>query len=253
MVFMKLEFKEESDFTKRTKKFEKEDLEDCIKHNLVIPFYQILNSNKEGLPNKYEALARIIYKDELVYPADFLDLAKEIKRYDEITKQISTQVFSFVFEHKIHTTLNLGKEDIVNQTTINFLLSEISSKKIGKYLTIEITEEEQLENLPTEIFEKFKQLGCLIALDDFGSGYSNFGNFIEYKYDIVKIDGSLIKNITKDERYRYALNSVLRILKALGSKTVAEFVSDKDIQYEVSAMGIDYSQGWYFGKASSIV
>jgi EAL domain-containing protein (putative c-di-GMP-specific phosphodiesterase class I) len=90
--------------------------------------------------------------------------------------------------------------------------------------------------------------GVKIAIDDFGSGYSNFERLVDFQPDILKIDGSLIKNIVDDSFSEHVVKAIVTFAKNENIQTVAEFVENKDILNKIKSLGIDYSQGFYIGK-----
>jgi EAL domain-containing protein (putative c-di-GMP-specific phosphodiesterase class I) len=89
-------------------------------------------------------------------------------------------------------------------------------------------------------------MGVLIAIDDFGSGFSNFTHVFKLEPDILKIDGSLIKNIDNDKKSYEFVKSIVQLAKALQIETLAEFVSSEEIFKITYDLGIDYFQGYYF-------
>ena len=91
-----------------------------------------------------------------------------------------------------------------------------------------------------------KKYKCKIAIDDFGTGYSNFEYLIKLKADFLKIDGSLIRNLERDDNARIVVSTIVEFSKKLGMKTIAEFVENEEIFNIVKEMGIDYSQGYFF-------
>jgi len=87
-----------------------------------------------------------------------------------------------------------------------------------------------------------------VAIDDFGSGYSNFERILQLNIDYIKIDGSLIKNITTNEKHHIITETIVNFAKKIGLKTIAEFVHNEEVYDSVKALGIDYSQGYFTGK-----
>ena len=87
-----------------------------------------------------------------------------------------------------------------------------------------------------------------IAIDDFGSGYSNFSYLIQIKADYIKIDGSLIENIDVDNSSLLVVETIVSFAKKLGMKTVAEYVHSSVVMDKVKELGIDYSQGFYIDE-----
>jgi EAL domain-containing protein (putative c-di-GMP-specific phosphodiesterase class I) len=96
-----------------------------------------------------------------------------------------------------------------------------------------------------------KALGCKIAIDDFGSGYSNFEHIIKMNVDYLKIDASLIKNIAIDDNSYKVTQTIVDFAKKLNLKTIAEYVENEEIFKITKSMGVDFSQGYYFSPPIS--
>jgi len=114
---------------------------------------------------------------------------------------------------------------------------------------------ELLESEDIRDFKKIKQFiqhvkaqGIKIAIDDFGTGYSNFERMLSYEPDILKIDGSLIKNIVTNETSRHIVETIVMFAQKQKLTTVAEYVENEAIYTLVRDLGVDYSQGYYFGR-----
>ena len=95
-------------------------------------------------------------------------------------------------------------------------------------------------------------MGVLIAIDDFGAGYSNFERLLEFSPDILKIDGKLVKNIANDVYSKNIVETIVSFTKKQKIITIAEFVENEQIYNILSELGVDYSQGYYFGKPENI-
>ena len=93
-----------------------------------------------------------------------------------------------------------------------------------------------------------KLFGCQLAIDDFGTGYSNFEYLIRLNADIIKIDGSLIKNIHNSNDHFDIVSIINEFAKKKNIDVIAEFVSEKEILDKINELGIKYSQGYYFGE-----
>jgi EAL domain-containing protein (putative c-di-GMP-specific phosphodiesterase class I) len=100
-----------------------------------------------------------------------------------------------------------------------------------------------------ETFVKtIKSKGGKIAIDDFGSGYSNFMHIINLDIDILKIDGSIVKRINDDEDSYKIVQTIVNFARNLNIKVVAEFVFNEEIYIKVKELGIDYTQGYHIGE-----
>ena len=138
-----------------------------------------------------------------------------------------------------------------NQEFIDFLLQTLSLSSVPcEKICLEITETAAMSNMnqAIELFTQIKQLGCLIALDDFGSGLSSFGYLKKLPVDIVKIDGLFVRDIAVNEMDHLMVRSIHDLAKQMGKKTVAEFVENTQIIDLLMEIGVDYAQGYVIGK-----
>lgn len=147
-------------------------------------------------------------------------------------------------------SINLSVDDIFDKTTKQFLLNKLRSTSHAKRMIFELLESEGIENYHevSAFIAEVKEFGCRIAIDDFGTGYSNFAHILRLDVDILKIDGSLIRNIDTDANAQTILTAVTEFSKHLNLKTVAEFVHSEAVYEKCKALGIDYLQGYYLGE-----
>ena len=95
---------------------------------------------------------------------------------------------------------------------------------------------------------RVKDYGVQIAIDDFGAGYSNFERLNDYQPDIIKIDGSFVKNIETSQLSLSVVKTIIAFAKVQNIKIVAEYVENENIYHILKNLGVNYSQGYYFGK-----
>ncbi len=150
-------------------------------------------------------------------------------------------------------SINLSIEDIMDESTSKFILDLLRTSGIANRVIFELLESEGIESFEVvnSFIQDIKATGAMVAIDDFGSGYSNFVYLSELKVDIIKIDGSLIKNIDKDTQAQIIVETIIKFANQLKIKTVAEFVHSESVQKKVTEMGIDYIQGYHIGKPIS--
>ena len=228
----------------------------AIKNDKIIVYYQPIIENKTKEVVKYEALVRIEDEEGKIYPpADFLDIAKKANLYPEITKKVFTKALEKFKNKKEIISLNLGLEDFENEKIIEFIKQKIEKFPEPEKITIELLESENITESGKALnflhWLKFK--GVKIFVDDFGSGYSNFNYLFNFEVDGFKIDGSLIKNILTDEKSQMIVETMVMFAKKGGMRTVAEFVENEEIYKKLLSLGIDCSQGYYFGKPQEII
>ena len=229
-------------------------IKNAISLGKIVPYFQPIVNNQNQLFEKYESLVRLIEEDgQVVSPYFFLEISKKTKQYSSITKIMIEKSFEYFQNKSCEFSINLTMEDIVNEEMNSFIFELLKKYQIGSRVVFEIVESESIQNYEevSEFIKKLKSFGCKIAIDDFGSGYSNFEYILKLNVDYLKIDGSLIKNITTDPNAKIVVSTIVDFAKKLGIKTIAEFVENEAIFKVMKELGIDYSQGYYFQAPQS--
>src|SRR5690606_10142425 len=123
-------------------------------------------------------------------------------------------------------------------------------RQITERLTIEITETAAIHDLDVSIafVDTLKELGCRVAIDDFGAGYTSFKNLKTLNVDMVKIDGSFIRNLTAEPDNQVFIKTLVEIAETFNLETVAEWVGDEETAQMMVRAGITHQQGFHFGK-----
>ncbi len=206
---------------------------------------------------KYEALIRL--KDEdgtTIYPNSFLDAIEGTNIYRDMTKKLLEIVFEQTKQKQVAISINLNLSDIADNSIYTILSDELLEHKLyANYLTIELLEYETVlnESLLIERLREIKSYGVSIALDDFGSGYSNFSIFEAFPIDIVKIDGSLIKNIDTSKTSYSIVEAIVRFATNLEMDVVGEFVHNEAVLHKLKELNLQYGQGFHLGKPQEII
>lgn len=220
-----------------------------IERDAFVPYYQPIVNSVTGKWEKYECLIRLIDEDgSVVSPFFFLDIAKNTKYYETLTKLVVQKSFETFADSSVEFSINLTIKDILNDTMQPYLEEMLLKYKIGERVVFEIVESEGIEDYDSVIkfIVKMKEYGCKIAIDDFGTGYSNFSHILKLKTDYIKIDGSLIKNLENDESALVFVKTIINFSKELQIATVAEFVENEAVQKILQELGVDYMQGYLF-------
>jgi len=225
-----------------------ETLIDNIKEETVTPYFQGIFATAEcTVPYKFESLMRLVDSDgSILSPAVFMDKSKEYRLYTQLMSQMIDKVFDVMSKHNVKMTLNLSYIDINNSELCDQLIRKIKKEKIGDRLTVEIVESEKIQDfeMVNEFIFALKKCGVMVAIDDFGSGFSNFDTIVNLDIDYVKLDGSLVSKI-HDTKYKIILENMVKICHDLNIKTIAEFISDESIMIEAQSIGVDYLQGYH--------
>lgn len=225
----------------------------AIQNKNIIAFYQPIINNVTLYPEKYEMLIRLKDSDnKYISPYKFMLSSRKYGLYNHLTKIMIMAAFNKIIETESEVSINISISDICNISTTKLLINKLKDfprDKTNK-IVFEILESEGIENYNEikEFISTVKAYGCKIAIDDFGSGYSNLNHIINLEVDYIKIDASIIKNIDKDENSVHIVKLLVEFSRNLGIKTIAEFVSSKEIFDKVKELGVDYSQGYYFSE-----
>jgi len=226
-----------------------EIIREAVANGKIIPYYQPI-VDQEGKTVKYESLMRLIDNDKVCSPFFFLDISKKAKYYTIMMKMMIEQTFKLIKETQKEISINLSIQDIYNEQMVNFIKTQLIMLNIAENVIFEITESESIHDYEKvyEFIVEVKKLGCKIAIDDFGSGYSNFSYILKLQPDFLKIDGSLIKDIHKDENAFIITKTIAEFAQTLGIKTIAEYVHCEEIFEILKKMNIDSFQGFYFSE-----
>lgn len=224
----------------------------ALQEDRFVPYFQPIIDNKTKKIMKYEALARLILPNgEVISPGLFLPIAKETKMYNSITKMIIRKTLENFSHSECSVSMNLSIDDVRDRPTREFLIEQIAQFPQPEHLIFELLESEGIGSYEAvqHFFSEIKHYGCKVAIDDFGSGYSNFEHLAKLNIDYIKIDGSLILGIEDTLISQVIVEMLSNFARKMGIKTIAEFVSKESISEKVNAMGIDESQGFLYGQA----
>ncbi|SIN72407.1 diguanylate cyclase (GGDEF) domain-containing protein [Sulfurivirga caldicuralii] len=234
---------------KTSRNLELEDaLYQALAEDRIVPWFQpILNLHTSQLEH-YEALMRVVDENGTIIhsPSEFLPVLKSLDIYHEATLSIIHKTFQLMEQVPGHFSINLSTRDIENTKTADQILAYLQNRPdLCQRLTIELLESEAINDYSRTLLfiNRLKLLNVRIALDDFGSGYSNFNYLFEMPLDIIKVDGSLITALENPTK-KTIVKAILFIAQQLNLKTIAEFVRDEQTLEQVRALGFDYAQGY---------
>ena len=156
--------------------------------------------------------------------------------------------------HNLKASVNVSPSSTNDPSWWNGLAAVLRAHPgCGERLTIEITETTAIRDIDEArgLVARVKDLGCKIAIDDFGAGQTSFRNLRKLGVDILKIDGSFVQNISRSEDDRAFVQTMLDLARRMKLATVAEWVQDEATAQMLSSWGCDYLQGSLFGLAAS--
>ncbi len=236
-----------------------EKINRALEEDRFFLYYQpIVSLQKSSKEKHYELLIRM--KDEngqLVSPGQFLPAAERYGLSVKIDHWVIQTALSWleayddIIEDNVSWGINLSGQSLADTNLKEFVLDQFSRKEVlHNKVYFEVTETAAIENLDnaTQFIDALKKEGCNFALDDFGSGLSSFAYLKNLPVDYIKIDGVFIKNILVDKIDLSMVEAIKNVAKAMGKRTIAEFVENDDIMNRLSELGIDFAQGYAISK-----
>ena len=224
-----------------------------LEYNQMRAFYQGIRDNREGLIYKYETLVRLVNEDGIISPFFFLESAKKAGLMVDTTLSLLRQSLENFKDNDFEFSVNLTEDEIRETRFIDSLMDLIDEFEFDpKRITFEVLEAISLENdkESNNFFKRLREKGFKIAIDDFGTAYSNFSRLFELQVDYIKIDGSFIKNIHQDVNSFKITKTITDLSNSIGAEIVAEYVHNDEVQKIVEDLGIQFSQGFLFSEPS---
>jgi diguanylate cyclase (GGDEF)-like protein len=239
-------------------------LNNALIHDLFVLYKQdIVPLQQQQVGHCFEILLRMLGSEgQVISPAYFLPVAE---RY-LLTSKIDRWVINAVCEHYmlypeqlecIETiAINLSGHSLTDNELEHFIIDKFSNNLIlSNKICFEITETAAIKNIHRArlFMENIKALGCQFALDDFGSGHSSYAYIKQLPTDKIKIDGAIVANMLINPIDYTAVKSICEIGKAAQQEIIAEFVEDANLVEALTALGVDYAQGYYFAKPEPLI
>jgi diguanylate cyclase (GGDEF)-like protein/PAS domain S-box-containing protein len=205
---------------------------------------------------RHELLLRMVGADgEHIQPATFLYIAERFGLIQEIDTWVIRHGIALVAEQARHgrrlaVEINLSGLSLTGPAVLATIEHELRETGIDpSCLTFEITETAAIVNIQKAraLAERIAELGCGFALDDFGAGFGSFYYLKHLPFDVLKIDGEFVRNLTASVKDQAVVKSLAQIATELGKQTVAEFVEDAQTLEAVRRYGVDFAQGFHIG------
>jgi diguanylate cyclase (GGDEF)-like protein len=218
--------------------------------------YESVASATDRQPAFYECLMRIRRTDgSLIAAHDIVPVAERLG----LVRLLDFRVLELVVDEMIaapalQASFNVSPASTTDPDWWSGLASLLRSHAgVAERLIVEITESAAIQDIDETrgFVTRVKDLGCRIAIDDFGAGYTSFRNLRKLGVDVVKIDGAFVQHIMSSEDDRAFVRTLVDLAKRLNLKTVAEWVQDDAAAAMLQAWGCDYLQGALIGLAST--
>ncbi len=199
--------------------------------------------------------------DELISPDSFLPVAHEFGLSSSIDMWVIEHTLQFMAENRAKMPAHRFAINLSPTSVCQARFPVEVSQLLAKYqieawqLIFEVTESNALTNVKQAqiTLQHLQELGCQIAIDDFGTGYASYARLKNVNADLLKIDGSFIRNIVSNSLDYQIVASICHLARMKKMLVVAEYVENEEIREAVLSLGIDYMQGYLIGKPQPLI
>jgi diguanylate cyclase (GGDEF)-like protein/PAS domain S-box-containing protein len=234
-------------------------------HRLEL-FYQpivAIGKQKTEARGHYELLLRMRDEDgNLVSPDQFIPAAERYNLMSMLDRWVIRKALGELADRdadqvqaRFTLAINLSGTSLSEDRFLEFVIEELKKQRLPEgAICFEITETAAISNLSRVIhfMGTLRKLGCKFSLDDFGSGLSSFTYLKNLPVDYLKIDGQFIRNVAEDFVDESMVRAITDVGRAMGIETIAERVETKQVLDKLSDLGIEFAQGFYLARPSSV-
>jgi len=226
-------------------------IREAIKKDKVLAYFQPIKNIKTQKIQKYEALVRIEHDGEIFSPYYFLDAALYSGQIFEIFKVMFLKTCQMAKENDYEFSVNMTESDLKEPSFFEFVKQTLDDNNISaNRISLEILEFKSIANDEEvkSLINSLHKYGLKISIDDFGIRCSNFAQLNNIHIDFIKIDGSFIKDIVKNENSQIVSRTIIDYAHQKSIPVIAEFVCDGDVYEYVKSIGADYAQGYFIDE-----
>ena len=217
--------------------------------------YQPIIDSRDGSVTYHECLMRIPDQNgQWISAGPAIILAEKYCIIDLVDNAVITMAEEELRSSEgIDISVNISNIGLLNESLLEKIVKVFKNNEGAKRLIIEVTETSENEDLAKTLHfvDTVRALGIRVALDDFGVGATSFKQLCTIKFDIIKIDGSFIKDIATNPYHRFITEIVVKLSKETGAKAVAEFVENGEVAKILMDLGVDFMQGNFFSPAQN--
>jgi diguanylate cyclase (GGDEF)-like protein len=226
---------------------------------LLLYAQRIVPLQNPGLPGGYELLLRLRDVDgTLISPGPLIEAAQRYQLLPSIDRWVVQRALQMLTPYRgmlrtrgLGMSINVSGQSIGDETFIEQFTQLLKEANLPQTcVSVELTEQAAITNLASAqlMVARLGASGCRFALDDFGTGANSLAYLKALQVSRVKIDGSFVRDILSDRNSLATVKAIVELAKGLGIETVAEYVENDQIAQEVRRLGVDYAQGYAFGR-----
>lgn len=215
--------------------------------------YQPIIAARSKKPVHYECLLRMVRPDGTVASAgQFIPAAEQLGLVRLVDRHaLEMTVAQLRANPEISLAVNVSGTTAGDPSWLQSFISYVrANKDVASRMMVELTETAALNDFEdsARFVTNLREMGCRVAIDDFGAGYTSFRNLQMLNVDMVKIDGAFVRGLCDSPDNQIFVRTLVDLAKNFNLKTVAEWVSSDDEADLLESFGVDYFQGFHFGE-----
>jgi EAL domain-containing protein (putative c-di-GMP-specific phosphodiesterase class I) len=227
----------------------------ALTEDLFVLHFQPIVSLEDGAVSHFEALLRLADDpDELIAPGSFLPAAERyglIRDIDRMVLEKVTTLLGSPLGREVCIAMNLSALSVTDPGMLALLERRLLRHAIDpSRLVIEVTETAAISDMDSAraFCAGVLELGCAVALDDFGAGFGSFQYLKHLPFSYLKIDGDFIRLLPVSRTDQLVVRAIAGVVRGMGRRTIAEFVGDEMTISMLQSYGVDYAQGFAVGR-----
>lgn len=232
-------------------------IRDALTHNRLRLATQPIRSLASGGIERYELFLRMTGENgELLPAASFIEVAERSGMVQELDRWVVARALELMAERQragdpVSLHMNLSGASLTDLSVLEFIERRLDEGEADpSRCTFEITQSARVEDYDTAgaFADRLTEFGCEVAIDDYGAGFGPFAYLKKVPFDVIKIDGAFIREMSQNDADQLVVKAIVEIARGLGKRTIAEFVEDEDTTKLLREYGVDMAQGFHLGR-----
>ncbi len=217
---------------------------------------QPIQSLADGAVERFELLLRMRGESGELLPASaFIGVAERSGMVQELDRWVVGQALDLLGARQragdpVSLHVNLSGASLTDISVLEFIERRLDEGDADPArCTFEITQTARVEDLEAAatFADRLTEFGCEVAIDDYGSGFGPFEYLKRFPFDVIKIDGTFVRDLVRNDADRLTVQAIVGIAQGLGKRTIAEFVEDEETAVMLRGFGVDMAQGYHLG------
>ena len=235
-------------------------IRDALTHDRLSLATQPIQDLVSGSVERYELLLRMTSADgELLPAATFIEAAERSGMVQELDRWVVSRALELLAEREragepVSLHVNLSGISLTDLSVLEYIERRLDEGDADPgRCTFEITQTARVEDydVAAGFADRLTEFGCEVAIDDYGAGFGPFNYLKRMPFDVIKIDGSFIRDMPRNDADQLTVKAIVQIARGLGKRTIAEFVEDEDTTLMLRDYGVDMAQGFHLGRPVS--